>query len=149
MASAEQDPDSDHLSSSCSSFADDEDQPELNLSQPQASGSKVMLLNGQLSVVEKVNGRLKKYVCTHPGCGKAYTRPVRLEEHLRSHSGQASFKSSEFSAWGTTFSRPSAIPRERTTTSHKLTSSSYITTETLPVRVLPLRIHPLVAPAGA
>ena len=35
-------------------------------------------------------GRLKRYPCPHPGCIKCYTRPIRLEEHLRSHTGEVS-----------------------------------------------------------
>lgn len=31
--------------------------------------------------------RPKVYVCTHSNCGKAYSRPSRLEEHKRSHTG--------------------------------------------------------------
>ncbi|GAA5820645.1 hypothetical protein JCM3770_003565, partial [Rhodotorula araucariae] len=37
---------------------------------------------------ETSGGRKKKYLCAWPGCGKAYTRPVRLEEHQRSHTGE-------------------------------------------------------------
>jgi hypothetical protein len=30
----------------------------------------------------------KKYNCTFEGCEKAYTKPTRLEEHKRSHTGE-------------------------------------------------------------
>jgi hypothetical protein len=30
----------------------------------------------------------KKYNCTFEGCQKAYTKPTRLEEHKRSHTGE-------------------------------------------------------------
>ncbi|KAI5847547.1 hypothetical protein BZA05DRAFT_405174 [Tricharina praecox] len=36
--------------------------------------------------------RPKKYVCTHEGCDKSFARPCRLDEHLRSHSGDRPFK---------------------------------------------------------
>lgn len=31
------------------------------------------------------------YPCPHPGCTKSYTKPVRLEEHIRSHTGERPF----------------------------------------------------------
>ncbi|KAA8895652.1 hypothetical protein FN846DRAFT_968651 [Sphaerosporella brunnea] len=36
--------------------------------------------------------RTKKYDCTHEGCDKSFTRPCRLEEHMRSHSGERIYK---------------------------------------------------------
>lgn len=39
-------------------------------------------------------GRLKRYLCPHPGCHKCYTRPIRLEEHVRSHTGEVSVSAS-------------------------------------------------------
>ncbi|KAL1311124.1 hypothetical protein AAFC00_001327 [Neodothiora populina] len=35
--------------------------------------------------------REKRYVCEFPDCGKAYTRPVRLAEHQRSHTNERPF----------------------------------------------------------
>ncbi|PSK57768.1 Transcription factor IIIA [Elsinoe australis] len=35
--------------------------------------------------------REKKFVCDYPNCGKAYTRPVRLSEHQRSHTNERPF----------------------------------------------------------
>jgi len=35
----------------------------------------------------KENSR-KKYLCSHKDCGKSYTKPSRLAEHERSHTGQ-------------------------------------------------------------
>ncbi|TFK62256.1 transcription factor iiia [Pluteus cervinus] len=32
-----------------------------------------------------------RYRCTYDGCGKAYTKPVRLAEHTRSHTGERPF----------------------------------------------------------
>lgn len=37
---------------------------------------------------ELSGGRLKKFLCPHAECGKAYTRPTRLAEHVRSHTGE-------------------------------------------------------------
>lgn len=52
------------------------------------SPPRAVIINGQVRVVEKSGGRLKKFICPHEDCGKAYTRPVRLEEHIRSHTGE-------------------------------------------------------------
>ncbi|KAF8170334.1 hypothetical protein K438DRAFT_1909432 [Mycena galopus ATCC 62051] len=56
--------------------------------QPRASTSKSLpiLVNGTL-----VSNTKKRYKCTHTGCDKAYSKPSRLEEHERSHSGQRPF----------------------------------------------------------
>ena len=32
--------------------------------------------------------RPKRYKCTYEGCAKAYTKPSRLDEHVRSHTGE-------------------------------------------------------------
>ncbi|TFK44446.1 transcription factor iiia [Crucibulum laeve] len=50
----------------------------------------------QLKMPILVNGVLmphtkKRYLCTHAGCDKAYTKPSRLAEHKRSHTGQRPF----------------------------------------------------------
>ncbi|KAJ3777001.1 transcription factor iiia [Lentinula raphanica] len=62
-------------------------EPQTGLSEseyePAASSSKPVLINGSL-----VEGSTKKrYQCTVEGCGKAYSKPSRLEEHSRSHTG--------------------------------------------------------------
>lgn len=44
-----------------------------------------IIINGELVAHTK-----KKYRCTHAGCTKAYTKPSRLEEHERSHTGEVS-----------------------------------------------------------
>ncbi|ANB13226.1 Pzf1p [Sugiyamaella lignohabitans] len=36
--------------------------------------------------------RLKRYLCTIEGCGKAYSRPCLLDQHLRSHSDERPYK---------------------------------------------------------
>ncbi|KAF8895708.1 hypothetical protein CPB84DRAFT_1782257 [Gymnopilus junonius] len=55
---------------------------------PVASGSRPapILVNGSLVLKTK-----KCYRCTFEGCEKAYTKPTRLEEHERSHTGQRPF----------------------------------------------------------
>ncbi|KAJ6495668.1 transcription factor iiia [Mycena vitilis] len=57
--------------------------------QPRASTSKNLpiLVNGTLVS----HSTKKRYQCTHTGCDKAYSKPSRLEEHERSHSGQRPF----------------------------------------------------------
>lgn len=50
-----------------------------------------ILINGILTSTAQLptsGGRVKKYACTHPSCLKAFTRPVRLEEHQRTHTGE-------------------------------------------------------------
>lgn len=48
--------------------------------------SEFVLVNGSL-----VKNAKKKYHCTFSGCKKSYTKPCRLEEHERSHTGEVSF----------------------------------------------------------
>lgn len=48
--------------------------------------SKPILVNGELVSYTK-----KRYRCTFTGCDKGYTKPSRLEEHERSHTGQRPF----------------------------------------------------------
>lgn len=45
-----------------------------------------IIVNGSL-----VSNTKKCYQCSYKGCEKAYTKPSRLEEHERSHTGQVSF----------------------------------------------------------
>ncbi|KAF7362145.1 hypothetical protein MVEN_00560500 [Mycena venus] len=72
-----------HLSTSPepSGFSDFEFQPHASTSK-----SLPILINGTLVAHTK-----KRYKCTHTGCDKAYSKPSRLEEHERSHSGQRPF----------------------------------------------------------
>lgn len=51
-------------------------------------------------------GRLKRFMCSYPGCGKCYTRPIRLEEHQRSHTGERPYKCPDCDA---TFQRDSHL----------------------------------------
>lgn len=70
--------------------------------QPVASSShavpvvpkKTLFVNGTAQEVELADGRWKKYLCPHENCEKSFNRPGRLEEHLRSHSGEVSISSS-------------------------------------------------------
>ncbi|KAI5796054.1 hypothetical protein FPQ18DRAFT_289701 [Pyronema domesticum] len=39
--------------------------------------------------------REKKFACTYEGCTKAFTRPCRLQEHVRSHTGERPFQCTE------------------------------------------------------
>lgn len=71
----------------------DEDEGEADRSV--ASTSRVILANGRATKVKLTGGRAKKYGCTFEGCNKSYSRPVRLEEHLRSHTGEVSIHSLE------------------------------------------------------
>jgi len=81
----------------------DEDEDE---SPRVASSSELVITNGRATKVEKVGGRPKNYGCPFDGCSKSYTRPVRLEEHVRSHTGEVSIHSLKFPAPQTT---PSSV----------------------------------------
>ncbi|SCV74900.1 BQ2448_7929 [Microbotryum intermedium] len=74
-----------------------------------AAPSKSLLIVGGKVVASPASlgmsgGRLKKFVC--PECGKGYTRPTRLQEHQRVHSGERPFKCAECSS---TFTRDSHL----------------------------------------
>ncbi|KZT50644.1 hypothetical protein CALCODRAFT_461473 [Calocera cornea HHB12733] len=59
-----------------------------------SSRTSLLLVNGKLLAREK-GVRPKRYACTWPGCEKAYTKPVRLEEHERSHTGDRPYRCDE------------------------------------------------------
>jgi hypothetical protein len=61
--------------------------------EPDAEFSRAPLNLGRKSGFILVNGSLvknakKRYQCTFSGCGKSYSKPCRLEEHERSHTGE-------------------------------------------------------------
>ncbi|KAJ7039136.1 transcription factor iiia [Mycena alexandri] len=72
-----------HISSSPDphGFSESESEPHASTSK-----SRPILINGTLVAHTK-----KRYKCTHKGCEKTYSKPSRLEEHERSHSGQRPF----------------------------------------------------------
>lgn len=57
------------------------------------STGRPILVNGSLVVNTK-----RRYQCTYERCEKAYTKPSRLEEHERSHTGDVSLSSSSIGA---------------------------------------------------
>ncbi|GAA5933068.1 hypothetical protein JCM3775_005304 [Rhodotorula graminis] len=52
------------------------------------------------------NPRKRRYKCAWPSCGRSYVRPVRLEEHERSHTGERPFACPDCDA---TFARDSHL----------------------------------------
>ncbi|KII95731.1 hypothetical protein PLICRDRAFT_693882 [Plicaturopsis crispa FD-325 SS-3] len=73
-----------HLSSA-SSYAPSDSELELDRPANAKAGPShaPILVNGNL-----IPHTSRRYKCTHQGCDKAYTKPSRLEEHERSHTGQ-------------------------------------------------------------
>ncbi|KAJ4483747.1 hypothetical protein J3R30DRAFT_3451192 [Lentinula aciculospora] len=65
-------------------------EPHTALSESEAEASfskKPIIINGKLT-----DGKTtKRYQCNVEGCGKAYNKPSRLEEHSRSHTGVRPF----------------------------------------------------------
>jgi len=58
----------------------------LSASSDNDQNDPLIVVNGSL-----VPNTKKRYKCTYPACDKAYTKPSRLEEHERSHTGQVDF----------------------------------------------------------
>ncbi|CAO3564568.1 unnamed protein product [Mortierella alpina] len=81
---------------SCSAYEDsdgqttpltaDESRPVMT---PQSGRSS------RVSSVKSTPPRPKPYICLYPGCEKAYSRPSRLQEHERAHTGERPFKCHE------------------------------------------------------
>ncbi|KAL1746200.1 hypothetical protein HDZ31DRAFT_62460 [Schizophyllum fasciatum] len=67
--------------------SESEYEPEQGQGTPaKGTTSAPIIVNGKL-----VKDTKKRYACTYAGCDKAYTKPSRLEEHVRSHTGQRPF----------------------------------------------------------
>ncbi|KAF7428555.1 Strongly-conserved Zn-finger binding protein (TFIIIA) [Pleurotus ostreatus] len=75
-----------HLSSDAGSSYEELESDHSNTPKPSTSRSAVMMVNGTLQMCPK-----RRYQCTFEGCEKAYTKPSRLEEHERSHTGLRPF----------------------------------------------------------
>ncbi|KIM45041.1 hypothetical protein M413DRAFT_441688 [Hebeloma cylindrosporum] len=71
-----------HLSPAPTSSSSQPDHSESD----QPSQNQPIIINGQL-----VPGTKKCYRCTFASCKKAYSKPSRLEEHQRTHTGQRPF----------------------------------------------------------
>lgn len=70
-----------------SSSSDNEIEPAVKRRKLQKSPSNALtLVNGELVSTKSI--RSKRYRCTFKGCDKAYTKPSRLQEHERSHTGE-------------------------------------------------------------
>lgn len=68
---------------------------DVSWEEPESEGGspRTLLNSKQKSEFILVNGSLvknakKKYHCTFSGCEKVYSKPCRLEEHERSHTGE-------------------------------------------------------------
>ena len=69
------------------SFQEPEPSTDLPQTPPSTKGRfELVMINGSL-----VKNTKKKYHCTFPGCEKSYSKPCRLEEHERSHTGEVGF----------------------------------------------------------
>jgi len=67
-------------------------------SPPSFHPPQLIIVNGKLIDTRSKNNedskelsKPRKYVCHWEGCHKSYTKPVRLEEHLRSHTNERPF----------------------------------------------------------
>jgi len=65
---------------------DEQSESGFNHSSTHLISKTHIIVNGSL-----VSNTKRCYQCTYKGCEKAYTKPSRLEEHERSHTGHVSF----------------------------------------------------------
>ncbi|KAF8323697.1 hypothetical protein DL93DRAFT_2049071 [Clavulina sp. PMI_390] len=79
----DEDYDSDSTAST-SSYGEDSSNDENN----EKTRTRIASVNTSRTSLAK---RSRKYYCPVEGCGKAYTKPSRLSEHERSHTGQRPF----------------------------------------------------------
>ncbi|EIM87837.1 uncharacterized protein STEHIDRAFT_120110 [Stereum hirsutum FP-91666 SS1] len=83
-----------HLSATSDTASDSEYAPSAS---PVLDTGKPIAGPSRTRVPNLVNGNFvppgteRRYQCTFDGCGKAYSKPSRLEEHERSHTGQRPF----------------------------------------------------------
>ncbi|RDB25312.1 Transcription factor IIIA [Hypsizygus marmoreus] len=75
-----------HLSSSPEPWCTQSDSDFDDVAQQKPPMGLPILVNGTL-----VPNTKKRYQCTYDGCMKSYSKPSRLEEHERSHTGQRPF----------------------------------------------------------
>ncbi|GAA5850095.1 hypothetical protein JCM9279_004908 [Rhodotorula babjevae] len=90
--------DDDDNDSAASYHDDDDDDPSVQLDSDDDSD---LFSDGADSKPRK-----RRYKCSWPGCSRSYVRPVRLEEHERSHTGERPFACPECDA---TFARDSHL----------------------------------------
>ena len=73
-------------------------EPESEVESPSRNYNRksgFILVNGSL-----VKDAKKMYHCTFSGCDRSYSKPCRLEEHERSHTGEVGFPFQIFAAFG-------------------------------------------------
>lgn len=75
-------------SNTTSSSSSDEDSYKDHNSKPETPATPATPRSPSVSK----SSRPLKYLCDFEGCGKAFSRPVRLQEHIRSHTNERIFK---------------------------------------------------------
>ena len=75
-----------HARSSPYPSQDEQSESDVSHSSSHVVSKRHIIVNGSL-----VSNTKRCYQCSYKGCEKAYTKPSRLEEHERSHTGHVSF----------------------------------------------------------